>query len=125
MNPFDIVSSVSHTKKRVIDETNEGEYNSFMVNRALSYYPDTIMHAQDMNVNHHLPGLLQYDYLLSSLRPRKRFSKWFKREKDEQVEAVMREYSYNRQRATEAVSLMSKKQLTQLVDSQTRGRDQE
>ena len=75
MNPFDIVSSVSHTKKRVIDETNEGEYNAFMVNRALSYYPDTIMHAQDMNVNHHLPGLLQYDYLLSSLRSRKRFSK--------------------------------------------------
>ena len=125
MNPFDVVSSVSHTKKRVIDETNEGEYNAFMVNRALSYYPDTIMHAQDMNVNHHLPGLLQYDYLLSSLRPRKRFSKWFKRERDEEVEAVMREYSYSRQRAVEAVALMSKKQLAHIVESQTSGRDQE
>jgi Bacteriophage clamp loader A subunit len=124
MNPFDIVASVSHTKKRAIDETNESEYNAFMVNRALSYYPDTIMHAQDMNVNHHLSGLLQYDYFFSSLRPRKRFSKWFKRERDEQVEAVMREYSYNRQRAEEAVSLMNKKQLADLVDSQTRGHDQ-
>ena len=121
MNPFDIVSSVSHTKKRVIDETNEGEYNAFMVNRALSYYPDTIMHAQDMNVNHHLPGLLQYDYLLSSLRPRKRFSKWFKRGKSETLSAVMKYYNCSYRKALEIVGTLGEEQLADITNEMTAG----
>jgi hypothetical protein len=93
MNPFDIVSSVTNSKTRIISSENENEYNAFMVNRALSYYPDTILHAQEMNVYNHLDSLLQYDYLLHSIRKKKRFSKWFKREKSEILDAVMRRYN--------------------------------
>lgn len=121
MNPFDIVSSVSHTKTRVISEENESDYSSFMVNRALSYYPDTILHAQEMNVNHHLPALLQYDYLLNSLRKKKRFSKWFKRGKSETLSAVMKYYNCSYRKALEIVGTLSEEQLADITNEMTAG----
>lgn len=121
MNPFDIVSSVSHTKKRVIDADNEREYSSFMVNRALSYYPDTILQAQEMNVNHHLDGLLQYDYLLNSLRQKKRFSKWFKREKSESIDSIMRYYNCSYRKALEISRTLSANQISEITRIMTTG----
>lgn len=121
MNPFDIVSSVSHTKKRVIDLDNEKDYSSFMVNRALSYYPDTILQAQEMNVNHHLDGLLQYDYLLNTLRQKKRFSKWFKREKSESIDSIMKYYSCSYRKALEISRTLDSDQISKITNVMTAG----
>jgi hypothetical protein len=123
MNPFDIVASVSHTKTRVISAENESNYNAFMVNRALSYYPDTILHAQEMNFNHHLDGLLQYDYLMNSLRKKKRFSKWFKREKSETLDAVMRKYNCSYRKAVEISMVLNDDQLSEIKRTMTNGID--
>lgn len=123
MNPFDIVGSVSNTKARVISSDNERDYNAFMVNRALSYYPDTILHAQEMNFNHHLDGLLQYDYYLNSLRKKKRFSKWFKREKSDDIDAVMRHYGCSYRKALEITRVLDKKQLAEIKRVMTDGID--
>lgn len=123
MNPFDIVSSVSATKQRVIFAENEKEYNAFMVNRALSYYPDTILYAQEMNFNHHLDGLLQYDYLFHSLRKKKRFSKWFKKEKSELIDAVMRYYNCSYRKAQDAIAVLNKEQLDEIKRIMTNGID--
>ncbi len=121
MNPFDIVSSVSHNKKRIIDNENEHEYSSFIINRALSYYPDTLMYAQDMNINHHISGLLQYDYYFNSLRPKKRFSKWHKKEKTETLMAVMKYYGYSYRRAIETMNTLTKDQLDHIKNTMTTG----
>lgn len=121
MNPFDIVASVSHNKKRVIDSENEQEYNAFIINRALSYYPDTLMYAQDMNTNHHIPSLLQYNYYLNSLRPKKRFSKWFKKEKLETLTAVMQYYGYSYRRAIETMNILTSDQLNHIKNTMTNG----
>lgn len=123
MNPFDIVASVSHTKQRVIDAENEKDYSAFMVNRALSYYPDTVFYAQEMNVNHHADGLLQYDYYLHSLRKKKRFSKWFKKSKSEDVDAIMRKYQCSYRKATEIMSVLTKDQLSEIKDIMNKGID--
>lgn len=123
MNPFDIVSSVSATKTRVISAENEKDYNAFMINRALSYYPDTVLHAQEMNINSHLDSLLQYDYLLNSLRKKKRFSKWFKKEKSETIDAVMKYYGYSYRKAVEAIRVLDKDQLKEIKRIMTDGID--
>lgn len=123
MNPFDIVASVSHTKTRVISSENEKDYNAFMVNRALSYYPDTILHAQEMNVNHHADGLLQYDYLMNSLRKKKRFSKWFKPEKSIEIDAVMRRYNCSYRKALEITRILTKDQLSEITRIMSQGTD--
>ena len=123
MNPFDVVSSLSQSKKRVIDSSNESDYNAFMVNRAFSYYPDTIMHAQEMNRNHHVDGLLQHDYYMQAIRPKKRFSKWFKREQDGTVESIAKYYNCSYRRAREYARLLTRDQADQIREVMTHGTD--
>ena len=111
MNPFDIVTDISLNKKRLIDETNQKEYSPFMVNRALSYYIDTIMYANDMNINHHVDKLMQHDYLFYSIRKAKRFSKWAKKKKNSDIELIQEYYGYSYDKAKVAVSVLTDDQI--------------
>jgi len=111
VNPFDIVTDISLNKKRLIDETNQKEYSPFMVNRALSYYIDTIMYANDMNINHHVDKLMQHDYLFYSIRKAKRFSKWAKKKKDSDIELIQEYYGYSYDKAKVAVSVLTDDQI--------------
>jgi hypothetical protein len=110
MNPFDFLNSINQTKNSIIDADPETErqYNPFLANRGLSYFSDTIFLANEMN---RLPGLgkkLQYDFLLQSVRPRKRFSKWLKDESNERIDALKTLYGYSHTKAKQAVELISK-----------------
>lgn len=108
MNPFEIVGQISTSAANNWEDIGEKDYNAFMVNRAFSYHYDTIMLANEMNKLHRLPAQLQYDFLRTAIRPKKkRFSKWAKAEKDSVIDLVMTSYYCNRQRAIEMVSLMS------------------
>ncbi|MFI5324364.1 MAG: DNA polymerase clamp loader subunit A [Thermodesulfobacteriota bacterium] len=122
MTPFDIIRSVTDTKERIIDFDNEKEYNAFIVNRGLSLFPDTIMYAQEMNVLRDLDPVLQYDYLLNSIRKKKRWAKWPKKEDEELLKIVMEYFSYNRERAREAMLILSEDQLNHIAESMLRGR---
>ena len=78
-NPFDYVNSINVTKKDIMpDDITEKAYPAFMVNRALSYFNDTVLYANEMNVNHHIDNKLQYHFLINIIRKKKRFSKWLK-----------------------------------------------
>jgi hypothetical protein len=109
MNPFDFLNSINQTKNSIIDVDPETErqYNPFLANRGLSYFSDTIFLANEMN---RLPGLgkkLQYDFLLQSVRPRKRFSKWLKEESNDRIEALKTLYGYSHTKAKQAQDLIS------------------
>ena len=109
MNPFDFLNSINQTKNSIIDADPETErqYNPFLANRGLSYFSDTIFLANEMN---RLPGLgkkLQYDFLLQSVRPRKRFSKWLKDESNERIDALKTLYGYSHTKAKQAAELIS------------------
>ena len=82
-----------------------------MVNRALSYYIDTIMYANDMNINHHVDKLMQHDYLFYSIRKAKRFSKWAKKKKDSDIELIQEYYGYSYDKAKVAVSVLTDDQI--------------
>jgi len=111
MSPFDIVGDINSSKKGLINETNEKDYNAWIVNKAFSYFPDTILHAQEMNTKAHLDNKMQHDYLMGSIRKGKRFSKWAKKDKDEDTLAVQEFFSYNREKAKTALTILSKDQL--------------
>jgi hypothetical protein len=109
MNPFDFLNSINQTKNSIIDVDPETErqYNPFLANRGLSYFSDTIFLANEMN---RLPGLgkkLQYDFLLQSVRPRKRFSKWLKDESNDRIDALKTLYGYSHAKAKQAIDLVS------------------
>ena len=112
MKPFDYVNSISSNKNIKMDsKLDEAIYNPFITNRALSYFIDTILVANEMNINHHLENKLQYEYLLNKVRKRKRFSKWHKNLDDNNIEIIKQYYKVNNNKAKIILSILNEKQL--------------
>ena len=89
MGPFDCLKAINETKENVlVDELAEKKYSAFIVNRGLSFFMDTIFQVNEMNRNGHLDSRLQFDYLLNSIRQKKRYSKWLKPEKLHDLDVV-------------------------------------
>ena len=108
MNPFDFVNSINTTKKDImLDDLDEKAYVPFMVNRQLSYFQDTVMLANEMNQYHQIDNKLQYSFFLNTVRKRKRFSKWFKPEQENDVELVKEYYGLSNEKARQPHSLLS------------------
>ena len=115
MNPFEFVKAISYSKKDImIDDLIEQEYNSFIINRALSYYPDTILYANEMNKNHHLDGRLQFDFFINIIKKRKRFSPWLKASEIENLDVIKEYYGYSDEKAKSVLSLFNNKQIENL-----------
>lgn len=121
MNPFDVLNSVNHSKKDLLDAENESKYPAFMVNRGLSYFRDTVLLANEMNRNHHIDGRLQFDFLRSAIRPRKRFSKWAKKEKIKAIDLIKEVYGYSTPKAEAVLDLFTDKDLEVLASRVFKG----
>ena len=97
MNPFEYLNTINTTKKDImVDDAAEKSYNAYMVNRSLSYFNDSVLYANEMNKYHHLDNKLQYHFLINSIRPRKRFSKWMKKSDQDSVEVVKEYYGVSK-----------------------------
>ena len=105
MSPFALISSISNTKIDILE--NEKDYNAFMVNRGLSYFPDTVIYANEMNKFHHLDSRLQFDFLINIVRKRNRFSKWNKSSESEDINAIKVYYGYSNEKARDVLPLLS------------------
>lgn len=115
MNPFEYLNSINYTKKDImVDDIAEKQYNAFMVNRSLSYFNDTVLMANEMNVNHHLDNRLQFDFYINIVRKKRRFSKWFKPETVSDVEVVKDYYGYSNEKARQALSLLTSEHINEL-----------
>lgn len=115
MNPFEYLNAINNTKEDImVDDIAEAGYNSFMVNRGLSYFNDTVIFANEMNKNHHLDNRLQFDFLINIIRRRKRFSKWMKPEIASDVEVVKEYYGYSNEKARQALTLLTPEQITMI-----------
>ena len=122
MNPFEYVNAINYSKKNImVDDIAEKQYNPYMTNRSLSYFHDTILMANEMNIQHHLDNRLQFDFFINIIRKRKRFSKWFKPETISDVEVVKAYYGYSNEKARQALSLLKKEQLEVLKKKVDKG----
>jgi hypothetical protein len=120
MNPFDYVNSISSNKKNMMRETENDElaekgYTPFLCNKALSYHTDTILYANEMNMNTILDHKLQYEYLLHSIRKGRRFSKWTKKLDDKEARAVSRYFNIGLKQASEYLTILDRKTIEQIV----------
>jgi len=122
-SPFDYVKSINGNSSVSImaDESDRKQYLPFIINRSLSYHMDTIMLANEMNLNSHLDVREQYDFLRLTVRPRKRFAKFQKTTHEEDADVLVQEYSMNRQRAEEALRFLSKDEINRLRVKQQHG----
>jgi len=111
-NPFDYVNSINITKKDIMpDDISEKSYPAFMVNRALSYFNDTVLYANEMNVNHHIDNKLQYQFLINIVRKKKRFSKWLKPQEVNNLELIKEYYGYSNEKAKSVLPLFNNEQI--------------
>ena len=121
MNPFDFVKSITYTKEDIMHDLNESEYESYLINRALSYHQDCLLYANEMNRRFELSNRLQYHYLLNTIRKRKRFAKWIKPEQIDDLRVVMEYYSISRQKAEEYLTILSDQEITILRKKMNKG----
>jgi hypothetical protein len=122
INPFDIVNSITFNKQNVLSTPElEKQYNAFIVNRALSYFRDTALLANEMNRLHHIDYRMQYDFLLNTIRKGKRFSKWHKKDKSEDMTAIKEYYGYGNIKAATALNLLSEEQIEHIKSKLSKG----
>ena len=110
----DWLNSINQTKQNLIEENPElkKEYAPFIINKCLSGQIDCVLFANEMNMNHHLDKDMQYLFYLNSLRKRKRFSPWLRKDKITDLECVKRYYGYSNEKASQALKILTKEQLT-------------
>jgi lipopolysaccharide assembly outer membrane protein LptD (OstA) len=118
----DIIPSILQTKKVVVTQENERDYVPFITNRALSFHHDVIMFANEMNKQSSLDPLLQYHYMLNTVRGYKRpFQKWKKREIVEDLEAVKEYFGYSNEKAKEALRILTTEQIEEIKNIVEKG----
>ena len=110
----DWLNSINQTKENLIEENPElvKEYAPYIVNRCLSGHIDCLMYANEMNRYHHLDKDMQYLFYLNTLRKRKRFSPWLRKDKVTDLECIKSYYGYSNEKASQALKILTKEQLT-------------
>ena len=87
------------------------DYSPYVINRCLSGFLDTVMFSNEMNRYHHLDKDMQYSFYLNSVRKRKRFSPWLRKDKVNDLECVKQYYGYSNEKASQALKILDKTQL--------------
>jgi hypothetical protein len=122
--PFDFLNAINSTKTDLLKEDGivNKDYKPFMVNRGLSYFPDTILYANEMNIHNHLDRDCQFYFLLNSVSKKKRWSKWIKKDPlSKNLEYVKEYFGYSDERAKEALSVLTDKDLNIIIEKLQKG----
>ena len=109
----DWLNSINFTKDNLMEEdsTSKKDYAPYIINKCLSAHIDCILFANEMNMNPFLDKDMQYSFYLNTLRKRKRFSPWARKDKVEHLENVKRYYGYNNEKAIQALKILNNSQL--------------
>ena len=110
----DYLPAINHTKKNLMDSDDpmwEKKYPAFMVNKVLSGFSDTVMLCNEMNRNHFLDRDMQFQFLLNSIRSKKRFTPFLRASKIKDIECVKEYYGYSNEKAKSALDILTKEQL--------------
>jgi len=107
------LNSINFDKVNLMDADEEAErqYPPYIINRCFSGFMDTVLYANEMNMASHLDNKMQYDFYINSIRKRKRFSPWLKKDPLKDLEIVKQYYGYSNEKAKTALGLLTKEQL--------------
>ncbi len=118
------LNAINHQKIDLMDSEDEfweKRYPTFIVNKALSSFPDCILFVDEMNKMHHLDKRLQFQFFLNSIRSKKRFSKWLRSSKIKNLEYVKEYYGYSNEKARQALDILNDEQLEKIKITIDRG----
>lgn len=135
LSPFDFIKNINSNGPDLLDGcyAHEGEeapspdlpskqYVPFIINRGFSQFNDTVLIANELNRYHQLPNKMQYDFYKSTVRPRKRFSKWAKKmEKSSNLSIIQETYNYSKEKAEAVLNLFSEADISVMRKRLDRG----
>ena len=120
----DYINAINYTKEPLLDtedEQWEKKYPPYIINKCIAPFPDSLMLVNEINQLHHLDKKLQYDFLINSLRPRKRYTPWMKAKKLENLEYVKEYYGYNNEKAKSALDILTDEQISAIKTKLNKG----
>lgn len=120
------LNSINNTKENLLKDPEtlyqtEKDYAPFVTNRCLSYFPDTLFIVNQINEVPFVDKKMQYDFLLNSIRPRKRWSPWQKPGVVDDIDVVKVYYGFSNEKAKEALKILSPDQLNYIKDRLYKG----
>ena len=120
----DYLNSINYTKKSLMESEDplwEKCYPPYIVNKCMSHHMDTVMYANEMNMCQHIDNKLQYDFFINTVRSRKRFSPWDKKQKMNDLEVVKQYYGYSNEKARQALNILTPDQLNVIKTKLNKG----
>jgi len=120
----DYLNSINYTKESLLDTEDdqwEKKYPSYIINKCIAPFPDSLMLVNEINQLHHLDKKLLFDFLINSLRPRKRYTPWMKAKKLENLEYVKEYYGYNNEKAKSALDILNDEQISAIKTRLNKG----
>lgn len=104
------LTAINYSKEPLLDtedESVEKGYTPFIVNRCLSYFIDTVLYANEMNLRPETDKKMQFDYLQGTIRKNKRYSKWLKQESVDNLDTIKQYYGYSDTKAKEVMDILT------------------
>ena len=120
----DYINAINYTKEPLLDTEDEQwvkKYPPYIVNKCIAPFPDSVMLVNEINQLHHLDKKLQFDFLINSLRPRKRYAPWMKAKKLKSLEYVKEFYGYNNEKAKAALDILNDEQISAIKEKLNKG----
>ena len=120
----DYLNAINYTKEPLLDTEDdqwEKKYPPYIINKCIAPFPDSLMLVNEINQLHHLDKKLQYDFLINSLRARKRYTPWMKAKKLKNLEYVKEYYGYNNEKAKSALDILNDKQISAIKTKLNKG----
>lgn len=116
LSPFDFLNAINSTKQDLFEDPQaEKDYNPYMVNNGLSYFYDTVLIANELNIYPEIPKRRQFAFLNNSVSKKKRFSKWNKKEaSSDDIELVSEFYSCSNSKAIEYLKILNDDQVEEI-----------
>ena len=109
----DYLNSVNWTKEDLQERGPDWmqKYPSYIVNKCLSGHIDSVLYANEINTMHHLDKDMQYSFYLNSLRKKRSYSPWLKKDKAENLDLIKQYFGYNNDKARDALRILTKDQI--------------
>ena len=120
----DYINAINYTKEPLLDTEDEDwtkKYPPYIVNKCIAPFPDSVMLVNEINQLHHLDKRLQFDFLINSIRPRKRYTPWLKAKKLKNLEYVKEYYGYNNEKAKVALDILNDEQISAIKRKLNKG----
>ena len=118
------LNAINFTKKNLMDSDDllwQKKYPAFIVNKILSGFQDCIMLVNEMNRNHFVDKDMQFQFLLNSIRSKKRYSPFLRSSKLKDLDVIKEYYGYNNDKAKTALDILTKDEVKLIKEKLFKG----